>query len=98
MNKDNASKEFWIYPWGKEIDEEVKIPWEEEKLVGESETPIFGELISPKSSKIPRRNQEIANGGLGVALTVETWEEEREKWEVWWNGKFCLGVIPMKTI
>jgi hypothetical protein len=47
-------------------------PWEEEKLVGESETPILGELISPKSSKTPRRNQEITNGGLGVALTVET--------------------------
>jgi hypothetical protein len=60
-------------------------------LVGESETPILGELISPKSSKIPRRNQEITNGGLGVALTVETWEEESEKWEVWWKGKFYPG-------
>jgi hypothetical protein len=27
-------------------------------------------LISPKNSKIPRRNQGITNGGLGVALMV----------------------------
>jgi hypothetical protein len=40
------------------------------KLVGEADTPVFGELISPKNSKIPQRNQGIANGSLGVALTV----------------------------
>jgi hypothetical protein len=34
------------------------------------ETPVLGELISPKNFKIPRRNQGIDNGGLGVALTV----------------------------
>jgi hypothetical protein len=34
------------------------------------ETPVLGELISPKNSKIPWRNQEIANGGLGVVLCV----------------------------
>jgi hypothetical protein len=33
-------------------------------------TPVLGELISPKNSKIPRRNQGITNGGLGVTLTV----------------------------
>ncbi len=43
---------------------------EREKPVGESETPVLGELISPKNSKIPRRNQGITNGGLGVTLTV----------------------------
>jgi hypothetical protein len=30
----------------------------------------LGEFISPKNSKIPWRNQGIANGGLGVTLTV----------------------------
>jgi hypothetical protein len=35
-----------------------------------TETSVLGELISPKNSKIPWRNQGIANGGLGVALTV----------------------------
>jgi hypothetical protein len=34
------------------------------------ETPVLGELISPKNSKIPRRNQGIASGALGVALAV----------------------------
>jgi hypothetical protein len=47
--------------------------------VGELETSVLRELISPKSSKIPQRNQEIGNGGLGVTLTVETSEEESEK-------------------
>jgi hypothetical protein len=31
---------------------------------GESETSVLGELNPPKNSKIPRRNLEIANGGL----------------------------------
>jgi hypothetical protein len=36
--------------------------------IGEgTETSVLGELISPKNS---RRNQGIANGGLGNALTV----------------------------
>jgi hypothetical protein len=34
------------------------------------ETPFLEELISTKNSKIPRRNQGITNGGLGVALIV----------------------------
>jgi hypothetical protein len=33
--------------------------------VGESGTPVLGELNQPKNFKIPRRNPEIANGGLG---------------------------------
>jgi hypothetical protein len=38
--------------------------------LGGTETPVLGELISPKNSKISWRNQGIINGGLGVALTV----------------------------
>jgi hypothetical protein len=48
----------------------VKIPRDGEKTVGGIETPVLGGLISPKNSKIPRRNQGITNGGLGVALMV----------------------------
>jgi hypothetical protein len=40
------------------------------KPIGGTETSVLGELISPKNSKIPRRNQGIANGGLGVALMI----------------------------
>jgi hypothetical protein len=47
------------------------------KLVGGMETPVLGELISPKNSNIPWRNQGIANGGLGVTLMVVL-ERERE--------------------
>jgi hypothetical protein len=55
----------------------VKIPRDDEKLVGGTETPVLRELISPKNSKISRRNQGIINGGLGVTLTVVL-ERERE--------------------
>jgi hypothetical protein len=48
----------------------VKIPRDGENPVGETETRVLGELISPKNSKIPWRNQGITNGGLGVTLTV----------------------------
>jgi hypothetical protein len=40
------------------------------KLVRGSDTPVLEKLNPPKNSKIPRRNLEIANGGLGVALMV----------------------------
>jgi hypothetical protein len=41
-----------------------------ENPVGESDIPVLGELISPKNSRIPRRIQEITNGGLEGVLTV----------------------------
>jgi hypothetical protein len=48
------------------------------KTGGGTETPVFGELISPKNSKIPRRNQRITNVGLGVTLMIVL-ERERER-------------------
>jgi hypothetical protein len=63
MNRDNAPKEFQIYPWGKEINEEVKNTLGREKLMGELETPVFGKLIPPKNTKIPWRNKEIPTKG-----------------------------------
>jgi hypothetical protein len=63
MNGDNAQNKFQIYPWGKEIDEEVKIRWEEKNQWGESETPILRKLIPPKNTKIPQRNQGITTKG-----------------------------------
>jgi hypothetical protein len=65
-------------------------PWDEEKPVGGMKTPVLGELISLKNSKIPRRNQGMTNGCLGVALTVVL-EREREKFEKRWRGKFWPG-------
>jgi hypothetical protein len=73
-----------------------KIPRDDKKPVGGTETLVLGELISPKNSKIPRRNQGIANGGFGVTLTVVL-EWEREKWEKLWRCKFCPGGLnPQK--
>jgi hypothetical protein len=54
--------------------------------LGGTETPVLRELISPKNSKIPWRNQGISNGGLGVTLTVVL-ECVRERSE-----KNCEGV------
>jgi hypothetical protein len=66
------------------------------KLVGKSETLILGELISPKNSKIPWRNQGITNGGLGVALTVVL-ERMRVKSERIGEGVSSVkGVKPTK--
>jgi hypothetical protein len=65
--------------------------------VGESETSVLGELNQPKNSKILWRNQEIVNGGLGVALMVVL-ERKRERSEgKRFRGKFCpRGFIPQK--
>jgi hypothetical protein len=78
VNGDTTQKEFQIYSWSKEIEDLVKIPWERGKPVGESETPVLGELNPPKGSKIPRRNQEIVKWGLGVTFMIEL-ERERVK-------------------
>jgi hypothetical protein len=80
MNGTNTPKEFQIHPWGK-IDRglgENTLRWG--KPVGEAETPVLGELISPKNSKIPWRNQGITNGSLGDALMIVL-ERKRERSE-----------------
>jgi hypothetical protein len=46
---------------------------------GGTETLVLEELISPKNSKIPRRNQGIANGGVGVIITVVLERERRSE-------------------
>jgi hypothetical protein len=38
--------------------------------VGESETPVLGELNPPKNLRNPKRSQEIANEGLAGILRV----------------------------
>jgi hypothetical protein len=48
------------------------------KMFGGTETPILGELISPKNSKIPQWNQGITNGGLGVTPRLFLSVRERE--------------------
>jgi hypothetical protein len=54
---------------------------DEENPIGKMETPVLGELISPKNSKISWRNQRITKGGLGVTLTdvLECVREKRGK-------------------
>jgi hypothetical protein len=69
MNRDSVPKEFWIHPWRKEI-EEGENTLRRGKPVGESETPVIGELNLPKNLRIPWRSQEITNGGSWAALTV----------------------------
>jgi hypothetical protein len=63
MNGDNAPKEFQIYPWGKEIDEEVKNTLGREKQVGESEALVLRKLIPPKNTKILWRNEGVTTKG-----------------------------------
>jgi hypothetical protein len=65
MNRENAPKKFWIYPWRKEIEEGGggENTLRREKPVRESETLVLGELNPPKNSKIPRRNHKIITKG-----------------------------------
>jgi hypothetical protein len=80
MKRDNAPKKFQIYPWSKEIDEEVKNTLRRMKTSNseeKSEFLILGELNPPKDRRIPRRNQEITNGETWGTLTVAL-----EKWRV----------------
>jgi hypothetical protein len=70
MNEDNAPKEFSNPSMGQRDRGLGKNTLRWGKSVGGTETPVLGELISSKNSKILRRNQGIANGGLGVTPTV----------------------------
>jgi hypothetical protein len=63
-----------------------------EKTEGGSDTPVLRELISSNNSKIPWRNQEIANGGLGVTVMVVHEKRRVKKSEGVRRGKFCLGI------
>jgi hypothetical protein len=63
MNGDNAPKEFQIYPWGKEINEEVKNTLGREKQVGELEALVLRKLIPPKNTKILWRNEGATTKG-----------------------------------
>jgi hypothetical protein len=70
MNRDNEPKEYQIHSWSKDI-EEGENTLRGRKPVGESETPVLGELNPPKNSRIPRRSQGITNGGSWATLTVD---------------------------
>jgi hypothetical protein len=68
------------------------------KSIRGTETPIFGELISLKNSKIPQRNQGITNGGLGVTLTVVlVCVRERELRKTVKGYVLSRGFKPVKT-
>jgi hypothetical protein len=82
MNRTNVPKELQIHSWSKEIKDLGRIPWDGKKTEGESDTSVLRELISPNNSKIPWRNQEIANGGLGVTVMVVL-EKRRVKMSEW---------------
>jgi hypothetical protein len=60
------------------------------------DTPVLGELISPKRQRIPRRNQEITTKGSWVASTVRL-ERKKVKSEVIGEGiSFVQGLKPVK--
>jgi hypothetical protein len=68
-----------------------------ENPVGESDTPVLGELISPKNLGIPQRSQEITNGGLEGVLTVVL-ERMRVRSERIGERVSSVRVVkPMKT-
>jgi hypothetical protein len=64
------------------------------KPVGEADTPVLGELISPKRERIPWRNQEITTKGSWVASTVRL---ERRKVKSEEIGEGVSSVQGVKT-
>jgi hypothetical protein len=60
----------------------------------EAETPVLGEMNSPKNSKIPQRNQEIANEGSWVTLMVKHEKRRVKKAE---GVSSVLVYEPVKT-
>jgi hypothetical protein len=65
--------------------------------VRESDTPVLGELISPKNSRIPRMSQEITNGGHEGLLTVVL-ERIRVRSDSIGEGASSVRVVkPVKT-
>jgi hypothetical protein len=68
-----------------------------EKPMGESDTSVLGELISPKNSRIQRRSQEIINGDIEGILTVVL-ERMRVRSEKIGEGVSSVRIVkPTKT-
>jgi hypothetical protein len=68
-----------------------------EKPVGKVETSVLGKLISPKNSKIPRRNKGISNGGLGVTVMVVLERKRESEVRKMVNGEVLSGGLnPQK--
>jgi hypothetical protein len=97
MNGDNAPKEFQIYPWGKEIDEEVKNTLGREKQVGESEALVLRKLIPPKNTKILWRNEGVTTKGSWAALMVVLEKRRVKKSEGVRRVKSVWVYEPTKT-
>jgi hypothetical protein len=95
MNRANVPKEMQIHPGSKENEDLGRIPWDGQKTVGEMETSVLGELNPPKNSKIPQRDLEITNGGLGVTFTVKL---ERRMVRNEWNGEGVSSVRVVKSV
>jgi hypothetical protein len=67
------------------------------KPVGEADTPVLVELISPNRQRISRRNQEITTKGSWVTPTVRL-ERRNVKSEGIGEGVSSVqGLKPMKT-
>jgi hypothetical protein len=67
------------------------------KPTGKADTLVLEELISPKNSKIQRRNQEITNGGLGVTIMVVLERLGVRSARIGEGVSFVQGVKPEKT-
>jgi hypothetical protein len=96
MNKDNAPKEFWIYPQGKEIDEEVKIPWEEENQWRNRRHRFLGSWFHPRA---PRFHGGINKSPMGVLGSPPRLKLEKRRVRSESCGErvsSVQGVIPVK--
>jgi hypothetical protein len=70
MKGDNAPKVFQIHPWSKEIENEVKIPWEEKIRWGNQIYQFLGSWFHPRTQESHGGSKKSPMGGLEGVLTV----------------------------
>jgi hypothetical protein len=66
------------------------------KPVGEADTPVLGELISPKRQRIPWRNKEITTKGSWDASTERLERREVKSEGIGEGVSTAQGVKPTK--
>jgi hypothetical protein len=90
MNKDNAPKEFWIYPWGKEIEEGWKYLEKRKNGGGIGDTGSWGVESTQELKNPMEKLRNCQWGSLDLPHNC-SWENKSEKWDNRWRGKFCPG-------
>jgi hypothetical protein len=87
MKGGNTPKEFQIYPWSKEIEEGVKIPWEGKNGGEIRDTGSWGDETTNELKNPMEERQNHHQGVLEPLHGLFFWMDKSEEW----RGKFYPG-------